>query len=156
VRQQRSYLVFDGCAQLGRPQLLDLHFFTLGNQHGVKERISTRQRHGLNRQGKRDFVSFAAEGDATTKERFENSLEVLAVVRKGDTGGKQFMSRQMTYQTDQCDHEEFDLVPVVVACNVDILESDDNIGAGSMSQMQRFIGYPTVARRSLQRVAKRF
>jgi hypothetical protein len=51
-------------------------------------------------------------------------MEVPAVVRKADTDGKQITSGQMTHQTDQHDHDEFDLVPVVVACNVDILETD--------------------------------
>src|SRR5271163_781331 len=122
-----------------------MHLLTLSDQHGMEKGIGARQRHRRNGQGKCDLVLAAAEGHVTAKERLEGGVGTAAVVRKVDADRKQVVTRQMTHQADQRDHEEFDLVPVLVTGDVNIFERNNNIPVLLISYMHCFIGYPAVS-----------
>jgi hypothetical protein len=130
--------------------------FTVFDQHLVEVVIGAHHGHASDRLGKCNLIRVGTERDAASQKLIELRTIFTPAMHELDAARQQALARELPAGADQCGHPAFDLMPVGMPRNAEIIENQRNVVPLDTAQRDRLIRDRAVARHSLQGVAQHF
>src|SRR5580704_6964788 len=111
-----------------------MRLFKMRDQEFVEVRIRTDDRPILNSCRECHCIGTRAEFNVDAKERSKFSTTIFSAMNKCHAGRHQTKARKLPAHTEQCGHQKFDLMPIQVSADPDIVEQYAYIGTINILQ----------------------